>query len=149
MKKNLFVIIGIFLIIIAILSYTYYNYKKINILAEQKNKEYETYTQDAILGSTLMTLINKASDQNEKNGVEKDKQNRYISNEENSIKIEVKFLESDKIYAMESISSLGSEAFIKNYNNMNFICTKKEYHEKTKYIKYILFEQIKLDVNER
>ena len=106
-------------------------------------------TQDAILGSTLMTLINKASDQNEKNGVEKDKQNRYISNEENSIKIEVKFLESDKIYAMESISSLGSEAFIKNYNNMNFICTKKEYHEKTKYIKYMLFEQIKLDVNER
>ena len=149
MKKNLFVIIGIFLIIIAILSYTYYNYKKINILAEQKNKEYETYTQDAILGSTLMTLINKASDQNEKNGVEKDKQNRYISNEENSIKIEVKFLESDKIYAMESISSLGSEAFIKNYNNMNFIYTKKEYHEKTKYIKYMLFEQIKLDVNER
>lgn len=149
MKKNLFVIIGIFLVIIVILTYTYYNYRKINILAQQKNKEYEVYTQDAILGSTLMTLINKVSDQNEKNGVEKDKQNRYINNEENSIKIEVKFLESDKIFAMESISNMGSEAFIKNYNNMNFKCIQKEYHEKTKYIKYMLFEQIKLDVNER
>ena len=107
MKKNLFVIIGIFLVIIVILTYTYYNYRKINILAQQKNKEYEVYTQDAILGSTLMTLINKVSDQNEKNGVEKDKQNRYISNEENSIKIEVKFLESDKIFEMESISNMG------------------------------------------
>lgn len=142
MKRNLLVIIGIFLVIIAILSGVYYSYERINIIAQQKNKEYEEYTQKAILGSSLMTLINKSSDQNEKNGVEKDSQGRYISNEENSIKIEVKFLESDKVYAMEAISSLGSEEFIKNYNNMNFICTKKEYHEKTKYIKYMLFEQI-------
>lgn len=142
MKKNLFVIIGFFLIIIAILSYTYYNYEKINIMAQQKNREYEKYTQDAIVGSSLMTLINKVSDQNEKNEVSKDEQNRYIENEENSIKIEVKFLESDKIFEMEAISNLGSEEFIKNYNSMNFICTKKEYHEKTKYIKYMLFEQI-------
>lgn len=141
MKKNLFVIMGIFLIIIVILSYMYYNYKKINILAEQKNKEYEIYTENEILGSTLITLINKASDQNEKNEVKKDEQNRYINNDENSIKIEVKFSESDKIYKMEAITNLGSEAFIKNYNNMKFICTKKEYHKKTKNIKYMLFEQ--------
>ena len=142
MKRNLFVIIGTFLIIITILTYIYFNYRKINILAKQQNSEYEQYTQDTILGSTLMTLINKVSDQNEKNRVEKDKQNRYIENEENSIKIEVKFLESDKIYAMEAISNLGSEEFIKNYNNMNFKCIKKEYHEKTKLIKYMLFEQV-------
>ena len=43
---------------------------------------------------------------------------------------------------MEAISSLGPEKFIKNYNSMKFKCTKKEYHEKTKYIKYMLFEQI-------
>ena len=40
MKKNLFVIIGIFLIIIAMISYIYYNYQKISILANQKNIEY-------------------------------------------------------------------------------------------------------------
>ena len=100
------------------------------------------YTKEAILGSDLMTLINKATNQNEKNQVQKDEKKHYLENEKNSIKIEVKFLESDKIYTMEAISYLGSEAFIKNYNSMQFICTKKEYHKNTNYIKYMLFEQI-------
>jgi len=142
MKKNILILIGIFLIIILILTYIYFNYRKINIIAINKNKEYEIYTKDTILGSTLMTLINKVSDQNEKNEVERNSQNRYIHNEENSIKIEIKFLESDKVFEMEAISNLGSEEFIKNYSNMNFKCTKKEYHQKTKYIKYMLFEQV-------
>ena len=142
MKKHLFVLIGIFLIIIAILSFSYYNYRQVFITAQKKNKEYETYTQDAIIGSSLMTLINKVTNENEKNGIEKDSKNRYIENEENSIKIEIKFLESDDTYSMEAISKLGSEEFIKNYNNMNFKCTKKEYHKKTNYIKYMLFKQI-------
>ncbi len=142
MKKNLFVILGIFIIIITILSYTYYNYRKITILANQINKEYESYTETTIVGSNLMTLINKAIDQNEKNEIEKDSQNRYIENDKNSIKIEIKFLESDKTFSMEAISKMGAEEFIKNYNKMTFKCTKKEYHERTKYIKYILFEQI-------
>lgn len=142
MKKNLFVILGIFLIIIAILSYIYYHYQRVAILANQENKEYESYTQDSIVGSSLMTLINKAIDQNEKNQVPKDNKNYYIENNENSIIIEIIFLESDKTYRMEAISNLGSEAFVKNYHSMNFKCTKKEYHEKTKQIKYMLFEQI-------
>lgn len=142
MKKNLFVILGIFIIIIAILSYTYYNYKKVIILASKINKEYESYTENTIVGSKLMTLINKAIDQNEKNEIEKDSQNRYIENDKNSIKIEIKFLESDNTFSMEAISNLGADQFIKNYNSMTFKCTKKEYHEKTKYIKYLLFEQI-------
>lgn len=141
MKKNLLILIGIFLLIVAILSYIYYNRQKITILANQTNKEYESYTENAIMGSSLMTLMNKAINQNEKQGVLKDKQNRYIENEENSIRIEIKFLESDKTYDMEAIVKLGPEQFIKNYNSMTFVCAKKEYHEKTKMIKYMLFEQ--------
>lgn len=142
MKKNLYVLIGIFLVIITILSLTYYNYQKVSIIAQQKNKEYENYTKEEIVGSSLMSLINKVINENEKNEIQKDSKNRYIENEENSIKIEIKFLESDKIYDMEAISNLGSQEFIKNYNNMNFKCTKKQYHKKTGYIKYMLFEQI-------
>ena len=142
MKKNLFVIIGTFLIILAIIFYTYYSKQKIQIIASQKNKQYESYTQSEILGSSLMSLIHKAIDENEKNEIAKDEQNRYIENEENSIRIEVKFLEADTTFPMESIYKLGAEEFIKNYNHMTFRCTKKEYHEKTKQIKYMLFEQI-------
>lgn len=141
MKKNLLVIVGIFLIIIAILVYFYYTTLKITILSQNSNKEYEPYTESNILGSTLMTVIHKASNQNEKNGIPKDTKNTYIENDENSIKIEVKFLESDKVFSMEAITSLGAEEFIKNYNTMTFKCIKKEYHKKTNRIKYMLFEQ--------
>ncbi len=141
MKKYLFVILGIFLIIIAILSLTYYNYKRVTIVSQKINMEYEIHTKNEIVGSTVMTLINKATDQNERNNIEKDQNGRYIENEENSIKIEIKFKESNQIYEMEAISKLGYEEFVKNYSNINFICTKKEYHSKTNQIKYLLFEQ--------
>lgn len=146
MKKNLLVIVGIFLIIIAILIYFYYTTLKITILSQNSNKEYEPYTESNILGSTLMTVIHKATNHNEKNGIPKDAKNTYIENDANSIKIEIKFLESDKVFSMEAITSLGAEEFIKNYNTMTFQCTKKEYHKKTNRIKYMLFEQTNLTV---
>ena len=89
MKKNLFIILGIFLIIVAILAGIYFNTLKFTIMAQKNNKEYEQYTKNSILGSDLMTLINKASNQNDKNGIEKDEKKYYIENDTNSIKIEV------------------------------------------------------------
>lgn len=142
MKKNLFIIFCIFIITMVILAFVYLNYQKKIILAQNANREYEYYTTNNISGSELMTVINKVSDSNEKNELDKDEKNRYLENEENSIKVEIKFLESDKIYDMEAISNLGAQQFVKNYNNFNFKCTKLEYHEKTKKIKYMLFEQI-------
>lgn len=142
MKKSLLILISIVLIIILIIFYSFYNYQRILYRAEKTNKEYENYTKDTILGSSLMTLINRVLDNNEKNNIEKDENNLYISNNENSIIIEIKFLESDNVFRMETISKAGVEAFIKNYNIMTFKCMKKEYHEKTKNISYLYFEQI-------
>ena len=65
-----------------------------------------------------------------------------MHNEENSIRIEIKFLESKNIYDMEAISKLGSEAFVKNYNNMVFKCKSVKYHKKNNQLRYMLFEQI-------
>ena len=142
MKKNLFYILGFLLITVAILASIYYNYQKKLLIASKINSQYEEFTKNTIVGSQLMTLINKVTDQNEKNKLQKDEKGRYIENTENSIIIEVKFLESEETYRMEAISYLGSESFIKNYNSMSFKCTKVERHNKTNQIKYILFEQI-------
>lgn len=142
MKKNLSVILGIFIIIIVILYLLFSNYTRSIMQAKKINQEFENYTENTILGSSFMTLINKAIDKNEQNGVGKDDNNRYIKNDKNSIIIEVKFLESEEIYRMESIATLGADKFIKNYSNMTFKCIKKEYHSKTKNISYMLFEQI-------
>lgn len=142
MKKNLSVILGIFIIIIVILYLLYNNYTRSILQAKRTNQEFEIYAENQILGSSFMTLINKAIDKNEQNGIEKDDNNKYLPNDKNSVIVEVKFLESEETYRMESIATLGADKFIKNYSNMTFKCTKKEYHSKTKNISYMLFEQI-------
>lgn len=142
MKKNFSAIVIFFLIIIAIITYLFINMIKIDNQSKMLNKEFEEKCESEIVGSTLMTVINKAIYFNEKNEVEKNNKGSYIDNNSNSINIEVKFLESDKVFPMEAISKLGSEEFVKNYNNRTFKCQKKEYHNLTGQIKYMYFEEI-------
>lgn len=142
MKKIFIIVIVIILIIVAAITYKYNSYKTNALRSQKLNREYETFAEGEILGTSLITVINKAVDSNKKNNIKKDDNNRYIENDTTSIKIDVKFLEAENIIPMESIQRLGSEEFIKNYAVMNFKCTKKEYHQKTNNIKYMLFEQI-------
>jgi len=142
MKKILAIIIVIVLIIVVIITYKYTLYKNTLLATQKLNKQYEVFTEGEILGTSLITIINKAIDSNEKNNIKLDENSLYINNETTSIKIEVKFLESEDIYPMEKIGKLGSEQFIKNYATMTFKCINKQYHEKTNNIKYMLFEQM-------
>lgn len=142
MKKFFIIMSIIILIILAVVTYKYNSYRTNELRTQKLNREYEVFTEGEILGTSLITIINKAVDNNEKNGIKTDNNNMYIENDTTSIKIEVKFLESENTFPMERIQKLGSEEFIKNYAVMNFKCTKKEYHKKTNNIKYMLFEQI-------
>lgn len=142
MKKILITIILIVVAITAIVMYQYNSYKIKLSETKRLNKEYENFTNSEILGTSLMTLINKVIDNNEKNNILKNDKGMYIENETTSLKIEVKFAEMDDIFSMEAISKTGAERFIKNYSSTLFKCTKKTYHEKTNNIKYLLFEQI-------
>ena len=142
MKKFLIIMSIIILIILAAVAYNYNLYRTTELRTQKLNHEYEVFTEGEILGTSLITIINKAVDNNEKNGIKTNDNNMYIENDTTSIKIEVKFLESENIFPMEKIQKLGSEEFIKNYAVMNFKCIKKEYHSKTNNIKYMLFEQI-------
>ena len=132
------------IIIIAITSVFYlaYLYKTNNIQAKESNKMYENLYNKSITGNELDSIVNKTLDKNEKNNVKKNNNGYYINNDENSIIIEIKFKDSDEIFKIEQISKNGIENFIKLYSNFYFKCTKIEYHQKTKYIKYLLFEQI-------
>ena len=142
MKRRLLILIGITLISLLFIGILINNRQKALEIAKNENAEYERYTENNIFGSSLMTLINKVTNSNEKNAVLTNDNGFYISNNENSIIIEVKFLESDAVFRMEQISRQGYENFIKYYNTMSFKCIKKEYHEKTKYISYLFFEQV-------
>lgn len=144
MKKTIFIMLIVVMCIVAYIAFNYNSYKMQALKASKLNMEYENFTENEILGTSLITLINKAVDSNEKNNVNKNNSGRYIDNNENSIQIEVKFLEADETFDMEAINKLGAEQFIKNYGAIAFKCTKKEYHKTTNNIKYLLFEQTEI-----
>ena len=146
MKKNLIILISILLIICAFVVYFVINYRNMQMQAQINNKEYNTYKDKTIVGTTLVSIINKTVDNNEKNNIEKDNSNVYVENEDNSIKIYIYFLDEDgkrieTPYTMEQIYNKGSDSFIKLYGTCNFTCTNIDYHSKTGNVKSLTFEQ--------
>lgn len=140
MKKIIIFFIIISVIVISVfVTYTEYKSQYNNI--QKNNLEYEYYYNKEIDGADLATLINKATDNNEKYSVSKDEKGKYIENEENSIKIQIYMTDNDTKYDMETIYNGGINKFVENFNIIKFKCTKIEYH-KNKKIKYLLFEQI-------
>lgn len=141
-KTTLVFIITIFIILISII-YVRISFKKTetkNTLV--KNSEYEQYLGKILYGTDVMTLINKASDSNNKNDVQKDDKGYYIENEENSIKIDLIVIadeekEETQTFKMETISKVGIAGFISNFNTAKFKITDVKYHEKTKQISYL------------
>ena len=142
MKKNVIIIFILLMILSFIVSYGIFNYRK-NKLIEYNNKiKYEQFYNKEILGTDLLSIMNKVIDSNDKNLVDRDKKNNYINNNNNSIKLDIKFKEIDKTISIEKIESLGMNQFLKNFRDFKFKCIKIEYHNETQNIKYLLFEEI-------
>ena len=99
MKKGFIVFILILLIVI-IATFYYMNgqYKISQDEAIKYNASFESYKEVEVLGTDIISVINKAIDINEKNQVQKNEKNQYIENETNSIIITIKFVEEDKTY---------------------------------------------------
>lgn len=134
-----------FLIIIIILcgiSYVYLNYKSEYRKSQKANLEFEKYLNEEIYGIDLATVINRAIDNNEKNEVKKNNKSIYLNNNTNSISIEIKMIDNDTIYQMETIYNKGIQNFINYYGKIKFKCVEIKYHDSTKKVKYMLFEQI-------
>lgn len=143
MKKSIFIILTILLSIVVIICLYIYNVNKLNRVSIRHNQQYEEYCNRKILGTDLISLINKAIDYNEKNNIEKQEGSiYYINNNTNSIQISVKFIENDKIIKMEDIAEKQTENFIKFFATSTFICNDIEYHEQTKNVQSMYFEQV-------
>lgn len=142
MKKIIICILSIFLIIICIVVYGVYQKNENTAQIGVDNKTYESYNNKEVLGTDIISIINKATDSNKKNDIKIGEDGNYIDNGKNSIKIEIKFLELDKVITMERINNVGIEKFWSNYGALSFKCTKIEYHEKTHRVKYMYFEEV-------
>lgn len=143
MKKQFIILIIILLIIVAVVGLYFYNLNRLNLLAEDHNKTYEQIANQDILGTTLISVINKAIDENEKNGVQKQENSIYYQdNQEDSIQITIQFKELENTVQMEDIAAQTTENFIQFFATATFRCIKIEYHEKTNFVKSLYFEQI-------
>ena len=142
MKKIIICILSIFLIIICIVVYGVYQKNENTAQIGVDNKTYESYENKEVLGTDIISIINKATDSNKKNDIKRGEDGNYIDNGKNSIRIEIKFLELDKVITMERINNVGIEKFWSNYGALSFKCTKIEYHEKTHRVKYMYFEEV-------
>ena len=136
MKKIIICILSIFLIVICIVVYGVYQKNENTAQIGVDNKTYESYENKEVLGTDIISIINKATDSNEKNDIKIGEDGNYIDNGKNSIRIEIKFLELDKVITMERINNWS------NYGALSFKCTKIEYHEKTHRVKYMYFEEV-------
>ena len=142
MKKIIICILSIFLLIICIVVYGVYQKNENTAQIGVDNKTYESYENKEVLGTDIISIINKATDSNKKNDIKIGEDGNYIDNGKNSIRIEIKFLELDKVITMERINNVGIEKFWSNYGALSFKCTKIEYHEKTHRVKYMYFEEV-------
>lgn len=144
MKKTIIVFSIIFCCILLIVCVSLIQNNKNLINIQNENAEYEEYKEKQVFGTQVASVINKAINENLKNEVEQDENGFFIPNKTNSIQVEIKLFNEDdlKTYQMETIQKVGTNGFVKNFNLILFKCTNLEYHEQTKRVSKIVFEQI-------
>lgn len=142
MKRILIVLISVVICIIAILFPTLKMLENTERTVKKWNMEYEQYLYKEISGVDLVTVINKAINNNKENNIEKDNKGRYIKNDTNSIQVDIYISDNKTTYTMEDIDKYGMNEFIKNFNVIFFKGKVESYHKKTGQIEKIVFEQI-------
>ena len=151
MKKTITAILLIIVIIVIIITMQIRNIAQNKQEALSFNSEYEKYKDKDLYGIDIVTVINKAIDNNTKYNIVKDEKGRYIEDEENSIKVELNLIASvdEKTgeknivtHPMERLMEVGLDGFITNFNLTTFKVNKIEYHKKTGRVSKIVFEQI-------
>lgn len=140
MKKSLYIIIILFIIILGFTLLFIINLQNIYKKIQKENYIYEKCLNKEVMGTEVASLINKAVDNNEKYNIGKDENGNYVDDNEYCIKIYVKLQTNGKYFNMESIYDNNVAEFVKNFNLENFKCTKITYHDSTKRVSKVYFE---------
>ena len=140
--KKIIILLSVVIIIIAVVAFNYMSYQKEHNNTLKYNLQFEENYQKEIYGIDLTTIINKVINNNEKNNVEIGQYKKYEDNGTNSINIDIKMLDIDEVYSMETFYRGGIEQFVQHYGNIKFKCTQIKYHKQTGKVSYLYFEQI-------
>ncbi len=100
------------------------------------NSEFEVYKDKSLYGADILSIINKAIDNNESHSVQKDSKGDYIEDDTYSVKVIITLLTKDekeeiqeKTYQMEVLQRAGLDEFITNFSLTEFECTDIKYND--------------------
>jgi len=142
MKKIIITIFVIVITIIAICFAQYIEYAKQQTKIKKINNEFLGYEKSIVKINTIVSLMNKAIDVNNKNNIPKDENNVFIENDKNSIKVYLKVKSSDSKMEMEKLmldEKAGVEKVEYAFGDLLFEMKDIQYHKKTGQIKSITF----------
>lgn len=150
MKKVVYFVVLIAIILVAIIALKISDNNSASRQAISFNKQFERYKDTTIYGTDVLTIINKAIDNNEKYEIERNQEGFYIENDENSLKVELILLLKneenmiiEKTYQMESLEKAGLKEFISSFNLTEFRCENIEYNSKNR-ISKITVKQLEI-----
>lgn len=122
MKKAILIILGLvaIAIVIILVKISDNNIKKNNV--SNFNIEFEEYKDKTIYGADILSIINKAIDNNEEYKIEKDENGYYKEDENHSVKIDLTLLTKDKeeniiesVYSMERLIEVRTRWIYKKF----------------------------------
>lgn len=133
MKKGIIILVILAIIIIAPLMLILGKYKAERNEVDKFNLEFEQYKNKNIYGTDIGSLINYAINNNKNYNIQKGDNGVYIDDDKYCIRIEIIMKSSDDpnktiTYSMETISSLGIERFVMNFNLLEFKCLDLTYN---------------------
>lgn len=142
MMKKYVILLIIVVIIISSIVYASIQIKVNKNMINYQNSDYIGLLDKEINSSDLASLINKTINKNKNFNVETDEKGYFKDNGSNSIQLDVKFIDDNGItLKAEQIEKSDINTFVSIYTGVNFKCTRIDYHEATKLVKYVLFEE--------
>ena len=118
-------------------------YDVLNAVRQDK-REFLAYEKSIVKINTIVSLMNKAIDLNNKNKIPKDENNIYEENDKNSIKVYLKVKSSDSTMEMEKLmldKNAGVEKVEYAFSDLIFEVSDVQYHQKTGQVKSITFQE--------
>lgn len=150
MKKTIFFIIMILVLIIVIIIAGISNNKSKERERQAFNVQFESFVGKTMYGADVLTIINKAIDNNTEYDIKKDEEGFYIEDNEHSLRVELILLSKnnegkleEKIHQMETLEKVGLNGFISNFGLTSFECSNIEYN-KQKRVSKIIVKQLEI-----
>ena len=145
MKKIVFSILLVVVLIVAVICINISDRNMKRNKSSEFNSQFEKYIGQTIYGTDVLSIINKAIDNNANTGVQKDAEGFYIEDDQNSVKVQITLLSSkddgevvEVTHQMETLEKAGLDKFIASFNLTEFKCTNADYNKEGRISKIYL-----------